>query len=183
MGRTKSINSNKKKQTGKRRYDCITTEVCLLAIQMRVRLIQAVINDRASAAAACREIGIKLTTGCLIVRNYLKEHRIFQKPSREGYQYQFVLPRIRTPPSQNRSRRQRYEARNRARSTEEPAIEENNQIPPEIKVENEQNEEIVILESNPSPPDWIFYNQGMTPTEYVWIAYPFYPAYWPSPTI
>ena len=51
---------------------------------MRVKLIQSVINDKSSVASACRELAIKLTTGCLIIRNYKKERRIFQKPGSVG---------------------------------------------------------------------------------------------------
>lgn len=83
---------------------------------MRLRLIESVIVEKSSVASACRALGIKLTTGCLIIRNYKKERRIFQKPGSIGPE---TLPgweqKTSKPSKRKNTRAERYMTRNQTR--------------------------------------------------------------------
>lgn len=74
---------------------------------MRIALISLVLGSSGlTVAAACRSIGIKLTTGCLIIRNYRKEKRIFQKPGSIGPD---IIPSFPVPPPKATRKRSRAE--------------------------------------------------------------------------
>jgi len=83
---------------------------------MRLKLIDAVIFNRSTVASACREIGIKLTTGCLIIRNYKKEGRIFQKPGSTKLDYPPVSGREESKKKRIPTRNERYKARTESKA-------------------------------------------------------------------
>ncbi len=150
---------------------------------MRVRLIQAVLNDGLSRADACRLLGIKPTTGCLIIRNFLKDKRIFQKPGQEGLESYRLWPRIRLERGQKKSRRQRLAERNRIRGQDSLKIEESSHnalVLPEIKTETE---EAILAQPAQTTTEWNLYNHTVDNIQYFWFAYPIQQGQWSYPSI
>lgn len=139
---------------------------------MRIRLIELVLVQGLTVAAACRTIGIKLTTGCLILRNYRKEKRIFQKPGSVGPDIipSFPVPAPKTTSKRNRA--ERMEARNAIREAGTGQAGKKEELAAEIKVETEEGSEIIqslpaatVVDSSP-------FAMGLLEPVFPFVVYP-----------
>lgn len=98
-------------------------------------MIQLVLNSGWTAAAACREFNIKMTTGCLIIRNYKKEQRIFHKPGMGG-PHNHQINHVGTSKNRRKStREERYETRRAKSESEKETVRPEEVVEEAIKIE------------------------------------------------